>query len=156
MEVRFSQPGPPLSEADLAADRNGLGFPLPAAYRAWLLTTNGGLPKPRAFPTAEGRPTKRLTIERFLSHNPPARGVEDDVQSLYHHLVEEVGLPGHFLPVARGVGPELFFLDVRGADDGEVWHWPMYGSTYEDEQREGGFRKVCPAFATLLATLGQK
>ena len=66
-----------------------------------------------------------------------------------------VGLPAHYLPVARGPGPELYFVDVRHADDGEVWHWNMFGDTYEDEARRF-FVKVCAGFAHLLTILGDK
>ena len=156
MAVKFSQAGPPLSAADPHPDRNGLGFPLPAAYRDWLLTTNGGTPRPRAFPTLDGWPQKRLSVDRFLSVCPPGAGVEDSVQSLYRHLVSEVHLPAHYLPVARGVGTDVLFLDVRPADDGPVWRWDMFGDLYEYEERDGLFNKVCPGFAALLAGLGQK
>jgi hypothetical protein len=76
------------------------------------------------------------------------------VQSLYHHLVSEVGLPAHPVPVARGVGPAPLFIDARGADDGKVYYWDMFGSRYEYEEREGRVVEVRAGFADLIASLG--
>lgn len=153
MGATFSDPGPPLTAADLTADRNGLGFPLPTVYAEWLIQVNGGTPTLRSFSTVTG---KRLKIERFIGLRTDAAAVADNAQALYRHLVSALGLPAQYLPVARGPGSELFFLDVRPADDGEVWHWNMFGDTYADEVPYGRFVRVAAGFASLLAALGSK
>jgi hypothetical protein len=154
MAAKFRNTGPPLTADDLSPERNGLGFPLPAGYRRWLLSSNGGEPKPASFATLDGWPSKRLSIERFLSVQPPGGAVEDTVQTLYHHLVSEVGLPAHLVPIARGIGPKLLLLDTRTEDDGEVLCWDMFGDRYEFEEQEGLVAKVRVGFADLIAGLG--
>jgi hypothetical protein len=83
MAAKFRNPGPSPTADDLSPERNGLGFPLPAAYRNWLLSSNGGEPKPASFAALEGWPAKRLSIDRFLRVQPPSGAVEYPVDGLH-------------------------------------------------------------------------
>ena len=154
MATVFRNRGPVLTEADLTPDRNRLGLPLPPAYRRWLVTTNGGSPKPRSFRTRDGRPSARVSVEKFGSFPPADQPTRGTLLTTYGHLVSEGELPRHLLPIAHTNTEGFLLLDLRGDEGGPVYYWSPLAIRFEVDEREGRVELVAGSVAELLAAYG--
>ena len=155
MATTFGKPGPALTEADLSPEGNRLGRTLPPAYRRWLLTTNGGTPKPRSFRTTDGESSGKLSVESF-GWFPPAGGpVRDSVLDRHDHFAAELSMPRHLLPIASTVGQGgVLLMDLRGDEGGPVSHWTVQSPRFEYDERDGFVNVVALSVADLLAAFG--
>jgi hypothetical protein len=117
--VRFHDPGPALSEADLTAFETRHELTLPAEYRAFLLRTNGGTPEPNSV-KVKGQGGLVLEI-LFLS------SLSDVDAELAANL--RSGRPKHLLPIgyAKIPFPGMFgeaeasiLLRASGTKSGQV------------------------------------
>lgn len=90
--------------------------PIPAAYAAFLLRTNGGMPHPSPLLT---RDNARVVNFFFpLNHPPSFTDGLQAVRSLYATRV-----PAHTLPIASAGGGDLLLIGLAGERRGRIYYW---------------------------------
>jgi SMI1 / KNR4 family (SUKH-1) len=90
--------------------------PLPAAYAAFLMRTNGGIPHRSTLVT---RDNERVVNFFFpLNHPPHFPDGLRAVRSLYAARV-----PAHMLPIASAGGGDLLLLGLAGERRGSIHYW---------------------------------
>lgn len=154
MGVVFRKPGPKLTEEDLSPDRNRLGLPLPPAYVRWLLTTNGGDPKPKSFRTRDSRPSNRISVEAFGQFPRADQPIRDSLLVTHGYLVSELGMPRYLLPIAHTTDEGFLLLDIRGESGGQVYYWDLLAERFEYDERDGRVIAVADSVAHLLEAYG--
>ena len=154
MATLFRNPGPALTDADVSPEGNRLGVTLPPAYRRWLLTTNGGTPKPSSFRTCTGEPSAKLSVEAFAWFPPAGHRPRESVVDTYGHLVSELAMPRHLLPVAKTTAEGFLLLDLRGDDGGPVYDWSPMSPSFAADETAGRVTVVALGIAELLAAFG--
>jgi hypothetical protein len=142
--LRTFEGGPPLDEESLRSFEKRLGRILPAAYRQFLLATNGG------------RPERDLLALEGLAGNPFARvhvffGLNDSVKSCNLDWNLEVfgdRIPADLLPIATTEGIDKVCLAVAGEHTGAIFYW--------DGHARGGERNfylLADDFVSFIASL---
>jgi hypothetical protein len=94
-DVKIYEAGPPLSSDDIGRCEGQLQLRFPHDYRALLMQTNGGRPKPAGM-VYKGA---SLTLEYLFSVHSPLP--ERDLVATTDLLRQRHGLPPDYLPVAR-------------------------------------------------------
>ena len=140
----FTNSGQPVDTATLDAFEASLGSTLPADYRTFLSTTNGGIPHPD---TVHEERQGVIGIRWFLS-----LGTNSDESSLtaaretWHERHPE-GL----LPIAVCDGSNLLLLDL---EQSQVFYWDHDGEADEhDEPRFDNLTPVAESFSALVSSL---
>jgi hypothetical protein len=138
--MKFREPGPPLTESDLAEFEKKLGLQLPPPVRALYLKTNGGYPSPYIF----DEPIY-TSISGFI---PFDRDEDGDglnaVRSYTHLVVNQKLVPRHFFPFAYEGGGDYFFVDTT-TPNGAVYFY-----SYDSRPR---LRNLKMDFDTFWASL---
>jgi hypothetical protein len=125
--LRTFEGGPPLHEEELKSFEREHGFSLPADYKQFLLSTNGG------------RPERDLLTIHGLKSNPLGRihvffGLKDPVESCnldWNLQVFRDRIPASYLPIATTEGADKICLDMTGEHAGAVYYWDGYAQTGE-------------------------
>jgi hypothetical protein len=102
--------GPSLSLDDLSAAENRLGEPIPAVYREFLLTYNGGRPYPNGFtvPAAESELPRETRLEWLLGITG---GIVADNDLEEHYELVKPHLPDLF-PIAWDREAKLVLIGI--------------------------------------------
>jgi len=125
--LRTVEGGPPLDERELTSFEKEHGLSLPAAYREFLLATNGG------------RPERDLMAIRGLKGNPVGRihvffGLKDPIESCnldWNLAVFRDRIPASLLPIATTEGADQVCLSVTGERAGAIFYWDGYARAGE-------------------------
>lgn len=143
----FNQPGPRVDTTAVASLEARVGATLPADYREFLLSTNGGVPDPNGLsaPSQGG-----IGIRWFLSLGPAS---ED--QSLTRAIdTWRDRHPAGMLPIAICEGSNLLLLALTGTPPGKVFYWDHDGEADEGEEpRFDNLTEVADSFTALLEAL---
>lgn len=118
----------PISDAELRLFESQIKIPLPTEYRAFLLSTNGGQPRPNRFrirsdttaPYSEG-----VVSWLFGVHMEPRENLRSE---LSRYKVRHVRLPADLFPIGRDDFGNRICLSVSGPNQGRVYFWD-----HEDE-----------------------
>lgn len=121
---RFSRSGPRLEAQDIEKAEELFSARLPRAYKTFLLTTNGGKPKPRYF--------QDMPVQAFYSLYP--RGRSFNLLESYQTLRER--LPKGVIPIGCGPFGDQFCLALKGKYRGKVFFWDHEGPTADDLPEE--------------------
>jgi cell wall assembly regulator SMI1 len=119
---------PAINEAVIQQFERQLGKDLPSEYRAFLLTHNGGRPRPAEFPMTGDTLNPSGTIHWFFGIN---NSRHYDLRRNYR--VYQDRIPTNFLPIAADPGGNLICLAVAGEDRGTVYFWDHDYEALEDE-----------------------
>lgn len=113
MNVKFLITYQPTDEQSVEKFEELIGFPLPADYRSFLLTTNGGhKPKPEGFKTETGESS-------MLSYLYPVSDEEGyDLQEHFHDM--RAKLPTGVIRIGEDIGGNPICLALTGNDEGAV------------------------------------
>ncbi|HEX5749531.1 MAG TPA: SMI1/KNR4 family protein [Archangium sp.] len=125
--LHTTEGGPPLNEEELRSFEIKNGFTFPVAYKAFLLTTNGG------------RPERDLFAITGLANNPFGRihfffGLNDPVESCNLDWNLDVfgdRIPDTMLPIATTEGVDKICLAVSGERSGEIFYWDGHAGASE-------------------------
>jgi SMI1-KNR4 cell-wall len=113
MSVTFLKTYPRTDEQSVEEFEQLIGSPLPADYRSFLLTTNGGQkPEPEGFKTETGE-------RSMLSYlYPVGDGNGYDLQAHFHQMRSE--LPNGVIRIGEDIGGNPICLAVTGEAAGAV------------------------------------
>lgn len=117
--LRTFEGGPPLREEDVMRFERRFGLVLPAAYRQFLLATNGGRPERDLFAiqSIEGHPVGRIHV--FFGLNDPIESCNLD----WNLDVFGERIPAGLLPIATTEGADKICLSVADRRSGRVLYW---------------------------------
>jgi hypothetical protein len=135
MAVKISQPNSSASNSVIEEFELVIGTPLPADYRAFLLTSNGGDPEPNE--AAAPPPVNTVGVRRFYGILPG----QGDGDLKHHRDAMTQRVPPGLLPIAEDDCGNRFCLSVRREDLGCLYFWD-----HELEADEG----EPPTFANLF------
>jgi hypothetical protein len=139
--ITIDGPGRSLTEEDLTALETTLRAKLPDAYRAFLLSNNGGVPSPDIV-HVEGAPGSPTDVQVFF-------GIDRSIQSsdLYWNMrTFSDRLPETMLPFACDSGGNLFCIYLTTEDAGSVIYVDL-------DQPEPCFYYVADGFDAFLDKL---
>jgi len=142
--LRTFEGGPSLNEGELSSFEREHGLSLPAAYREFLLATNGG------------RPERDLLTIPGLKGNSVARihvffGLKDPIESCnldWNLRVFRDRIPARQLPIATTEGVDKVCLSVTGERAGAVFYWDGYA-----QEGERNLYFLADDFASFIASL---
>lgn len=143
----FTNSGPDVDAAALEAFEVILGYPLPADYRSFLDTTNGGIPHPNTVP----EPSQGFVgVRWFLSLD-----VDNGEESLSAALEMWQGrYPAGLLPIAVCDGSNLLLMDATDVNQSQIYYWDHDGEADEgDGPRLDNLTRVAHSFSDLLNSL---
>ncbi len=121
MELKLTKSGKRLFEEDLDAVESRYHLQLPADYREFLLTSNGGKPD-RCLFRFKGKSAYTECIHYFLAMSDDNPNISfDDHFKTYKD--DEKRLPDAVIPVAFDPGGNLICLAVNGKKAGTVYFW---------------------------------
>ena len=123
--MRIDQTFPPTSPAQLDEFERDEGVQLPAEYREFLLTSNGGRPDDNIVDVPD---LDEVAVNDFFGLQP---GEMYDLRG--ERAMYEGRIPPGTLPVADDPGGNLFLLSLAGDSKGAVYFWD-----HEEEPREEG------------------
>lgn len=149
MALSFKSP-PRVTVDVVAAAAKALGVAFPADYSAFLLETNGGVPKPRVLMADAGE----YKVERLysLSAKPPkAAAVATELVPANQHFRSELELPDEYVALGLVDDEDILLLTVKGKKPGAVSVWSMIESGFDDDRVE----KVASSFGDFLKQLEQ-
>ena len=111
----------PLSLDRIQSLEERLGIRLPTAYKAFLLSSNGGRPYPFVFDYTgtDGR-TNSSVVDRFLSINDDEQG-DDSFELEYKYHAETGRIPRHVAPIGRDPGGNLICISMAPNDNGAIY-----------------------------------
>lgn len=113
--VEFENKGKPLSESEITTWEKTQGFSLPADYRQFLLTVNGGRPTPDVFDIPGAGAS---TVHTFNSlHDNSPYDLDEDMQAYSGRL------PSRMITVASDDCGNVLAMSVSGNDLGFIYFW---------------------------------
>lgn len=144
MTIEFTRTGPPLAEVRLA---EVAGSALPADYRRFMLTQNGGVLSESAHLRDDG---SGASVRAFLSVD-----ADDGGYDFGHYLRTYEGrYPYGLLPIGIDASSNLILLDTGYQQSGSVWFWDHEGEADEDEPpRTDNIVKIADTFTGFLHDL---
>ncbi|MGK4000048.1 SMI1/KNR4 family protein [Sorangium sp. So ce1024] len=129
--VRTREAAGPVTCADVEGVERRLGVALPADYREFLLSRNGGRPERDlvSVPMCEASPYARIHF--FFGVNHPL-----ECYDLVWNVENGAELPAGLIPIAATEGADVFCLNSAGG----VVFWDAYGSSlFPVSESFGGF-----------------
>ena len=138
-------PGPPLTERDVARLQASLGFPFAAPYRQFLLDNNGGTPVPDCVDVPGFGETD---VQVFF-------GIGRDVETScisWNLETLRVRLSNRLVPIACDSGGNVFCLSAREQDEEAILYLDLE-AVHGDLEAETPTYAVAPAFQTFIASL---
>jgi len=130
MDVRLVDPGEALTEADIAQAEQQTGHTFPAAYRSFLLASNGGRPEQPvvySMQGLQGGANHEGTVDRFFGIK-----VKESINLEHYADLYRDRVPANLLPIARDPGDNLVCIGTKGVDSEKVYFWD-----HEEEADEG-------------------
>jgi hypothetical protein len=118
----FSRGFGPVSAATVNAAEKRLGVKLPADYKRFLRTTNGGCPKPDTFLVPDRGPAMVGILYGVAPERSPA-----DLEYEQGEAALWDPLPTGFVAIGHDPGGNTFLLGTLGADAGRVFFWDRNG-----------------------------
>lgn len=117
-QVKIDSLGPALTEDSLRHFEDASRVRLPKDYRAFLLSTNGGVPTPDTIDVADA-PGSPTDIQAFFGI-----GRIETTSNLDWNagVIEERGIGPDFLPFACDSGGNLFCFRVENGMAGRIWY----------------------------------
>jgi SMI1 / KNR4 family (SUKH-1) len=144
--ARFSGGFAPVTEQRIAACENGLGVRLPADYKHFLRTVNGGVPTPNCFSV----PDRGDALVDFLYGIGQERTAADlEFEQEQATLFDP--LPPGVLAIGHDPGGNTLLLATLGGDGGRVFYWDRTG-LWVREDRQNTF-PIAGSFTELLVSL---
>jgi SMI1 / KNR4 family (SUKH-1) len=122
--MKIDQTFPPTSPAQLDEFERDEGVQLPAEYREFLLTSNGGRPHANV----DVPEFMEVVVNDFFGLQA---GEEYDLRG--ERAMYEDRIPPGTIPIAGDPGGNLFLLSVDGDSKGAVYYWD-----HEEEPQDGG------------------
>lgn len=142
--LTFFENGTQLTDAEIDAFEERVRVRLPAEYRAFLMSHNGGRVEPR---TLHRHPTHQ--IQYFLSIGPPMDAAP--CWDMYRNP-EFPRMPPEHIPIAACEGGDLLTMIVDGPQRGQIFHWD-HEEEGEDAYTYENLTLVAGSLDELLATL---
>ena len=151
---------PPATETQVAALEERLGARLPADYRTFLMTINGG----RRPDGGWELPKFDIVVDTFYG----LRGDHYDLADAVERVLRSEAGTSHFPPDAIPIGYELtgnpVLMKYKGGDSGSIWFWDERPKPRSRPWRKGDppidadddWRQIAPSFDTFIAMLHQK
>ena len=116
--VRFEDGYAPLNAKALDDFERSNGVKLPDDYRAFLLSSNGGRPRPDRFVYLRDGEADRSAVACFLGiHGGEHNRLDRDLK------IYRGRLPGSLLPIATDPFGNVIALGLAGAEAGKVYFW---------------------------------
>lgn len=140
--MKIHECGPKINEKDVSIAECELGILLPDAYRAFLLSTNGGSPAPDIIDIG-GYEKSPVDIQVFFGIN---RKVISSNLAWNFRRVEEIFGNKDFFPIACDSGGGIFCLRYRGNKFFDVVY-------LEKVAKNQDIRVVSPDFPTFLSKI---
>lgn len=138
MKLRFEDPGPVLTEAEVCAFEKEIETSLPKDYREFLLKTNGGFPGLRCAYHFDGH---ELRIRQFLSLTPSQiDDLRGDYSSIRHDISDDL------LPFANDITGDFLCLSLAS---GEVYRTDAYSSGEGNQ----GLHRLADSFTEFCSQL---
>jgi hypothetical protein len=155
MTIAWTNSGPQLHELHLQSFEADKNVQLPAEYREFLLSHNGGEPKPHWFilHTTEERETW-LWVTELKQIGVPS----NDYRSLYYWPdYYDEGIPSDCIVIGNGMSLDVFVLYVRGARARQVWYKSFVNCDEESNSDDELYflAESFPAFLAMLKTRPQ-
>lgn len=145
--TEFETTGPTITAADVDDFEAAIGTPLPADYKQFLLTVNGGIPTD----SDVNEPTQRVVgIVGFFSLAVPSGdlSMQEALRTWRNRY------PGWMLPVALCQGSCLLLLTLNSDYEGEVVYWDHDAESEDDEPPTiDNLSHVADSFTELLDSL---
>ncbi|HLP84541.1 MAG TPA: SMI1/KNR4 family protein [Phycisphaerales bacterium] len=148
--MNWARKGKPTSEAEVIAFEQRIGATLPADYRAFLVTHNGGKPTTPYFsyPGADGKPDPTW-VTRFGELGLSA----SDLNSIeYRPDYYDDDLPKDTVVIAHAASNDVVLLYVRGERAGQVWY-KCFGMCAEEGVPEEQLYFVANSFDAFISML---
>jgi hypothetical protein len=123
MEIEESFPKPSNHAERIAQLETNIGAPLPADYRGFLESTNGGVPIPDGFHISDTEGDS-MVHEWFGIHDEDYGNLEENVSTFRDRVPQGV------LPIGRDPGGNLICIRTIGPGAGSIYFW--------DHEREAG------------------
>lgn len=151
MSLQITEGGPKLSAQDILDAEERMGTRVPASYKDFLLTHNGGRPSSSDFTMMEvpDGSSNEATIKRFLGLQQKERSL--DLEYVVEMFRERV--PSDFFPIARDPGGNLIGIMTAGADEGRVFFWDHEFEAEEGATTRDNLYPVADDFDAFLAKL---
>lgn len=131
-------PGKPATEEQIAAFEKIEGVTLPAGYRAFLETYNGGRPIPDAFRFG----TKPGSLLNTFFELDEGEGETDDLQTMCDRYRRRI--PHTMMPIACDAGNNVILLGVHGEHYGRVY--------FLDQMDPRPIFEIAPSFEAFLGS----
>jgi hypothetical protein len=144
----IDKPGPQVGEREVEAFETLVGARLPQDFRAFMLSSNGGVPV-----VERGGRVMIVDFEGELADVRHLLGLREEYS---YSLMKAVAVfrervPAGSIPIGRTSGGDLFLLCLSGARRGEVWFWNH--ELEVDEGEVAGMQNITPVAASFTAFL---
>jgi hypothetical protein len=152
MNITATTAGAPVDDARLDTLQRDLGASIPAAYRAFLLNSNGGEPTLDHYPIHGMVDNPFGEIRMFLGVD--AREEYDDLEVTRSQLSDR--LPAELLAIGYSSGGDMICLSLRPSDYGEVFFWDSHAESDPASWSRSGYTNVyfvAKDFETFIASL---
>lgn len=136
----------PLSASAMSAAEKRLGVKLPADYKKFLRTTNGGCPEPNCFRIPE-REEALLGILYGIADNR----TDGDLEYEQQEVTQWDPLPDGFIAIGHDPGGNAILMATLGADAGRVYFWDRVGLWVREDRRN--LFLVAESFTAFLESL---
>lgn len=154
-KLRFDEPGPKLNETDVRTFEKWLGVSLPDAFRAYLLTYNGGSVN-EDFRQVNGPITLVISLLHSLNEDPD-HPLKMDLKTDNETSWKQKRISRDVLKFGFDQGGGYFLLAIRGEHQGSVWfyRWDTDdGPKRGDWSKRSVFRRIADDFEAFLEMLG--
>jgi hypothetical protein len=147
LEIRRSREA--VHEQDIRNIETILGVQLPVPYKNFLLSHNGGSPKPNRFPFRNSQLDGHGQIDFFLCIK------DKDLYNLNTWIKRyKKRVPTDLIPIAVDPGGNLICLTIRGDNQGKLYFWDHEEEADESEQPSyKNIYLIANSFNELLSSL---
>ncbi len=119
--IEIRSKNPPLAEKHVVALEATMGATIPEPYRSFLLTYNGGSPKPDVI-VIDGAPFKGTDLRDFFGI-----GTIHEINEISWHLEICTGcLENKLLPIASDSGNNFFVIPLTDEERGSVYYFLVW------------------------------
>jgi hypothetical protein len=137
-----------ITETELSLFESALKVKLPEDYRQFLLTHNGGSPRPSCFRVNIDGFESITAIERILCLDPEERYSLQKYLNIYKNRI-----PSNLLPIATELSVDLICLSVSGDDYGTIYLWDHNWEVTESKPDYSNVHYLAASFSKLLDML---
>src|SRR3954466_11826651 len=130
---------PPATDEQICELEKIEGITLPADFRTFLQTYNGGRPTPDSFPFPPGTEGGGSLLNTFF-HLGEGEGETNDLQTMCDRYRKR--LPPTMMPIGRDAGNNIICLGVHGEPKGRVY--------FLDQMNPRPIFELAPSFSAFL------